>query len=52
MPIREARGPVVTLSDEEISELVEFLRALTDPRAVHLREDVPMRVPSGWPLAE
>jgi cytochrome c peroxidase len=40
----------VTLSEREISQLVDFLHALTDPAILDLRNDVPVAVPSGLPL--
>ncbi|RMG49031.1 MAG: cytochrome-c peroxidase [Acidobacteria bacterium] len=40
------------LSDEEIADLVAFLRALTDPRSLDLRWTVPERVPSGLPVRD
>ncbi len=40
------------LGDEQITQLVAFLRALTDPASIDLRLDVPVNVPSGLPLAE
>lgn len=40
------------LTDDEVSDLIVFLNALTDPRALDLRKTVPQRVPSGLPLAE
>ena len=40
------------LSQREFEALMEFLHALTDPRALDLRSDTPMAVPSGLPLAE
>lgn len=42
----------VALSEAEIAELVEFLHALTDPKMLDLRNDVPRSLPSGLPLAE
>jgi cytochrome c peroxidase len=42
----------VHLSDTEISLLIDFLHALTDPAMLDLRRDVPPSVPSGLPLAE
>jgi len=42
----------VPLSDAQVAELLEFLRALTDPSALDLRKLVPQRVPSGLPLDE
>lgn len=42
----------VSLSDEEVAELVAFLQALTDPTQIDLRRDVPKRVPSGLPIIE
>ncbi len=42
----------VDLTEAELSDLIEFLRALTDPSAQDLRAHVPPRVPSGLPLAE
>jgi cytochrome c peroxidase len=38
------------LSDQEIAEIVEFLEALTDPRAREMRTVAPSRVPSGLPI--
>lgn len=40
------------LSGREVADLITFLHALTDPRALDLRKTVPQRVPSGLPLAE
>ncbi|MGD1984744.1 MAG: cytochrome c peroxidase [Chromatiaceae bacterium] len=40
------------LSDRAVSQIVAFLRALTDPDSVDLRADVPSAVPSGLPLVE
>ena len=40
------------LSQREFEALMEFLHALTDPRALDLRSDTPMAVPSGLPLAD
>ena len=37
----------VSLSEEEIADLIAFLRALTDPSSVDLRSIAPMTVPSG-----
>jgi cytochrome c peroxidase len=42
----------VQLTDEQVAALVEFLRALTDPRSVDLRKDAPKKVPSMLTLAE
>lgn len=42
----------VTLSESDFQALMAFLQALTDPAAHDLRKDVPMRVPSGLPLAD
>ncbi len=40
------------LTDVEISELVAFLKALTDPSARDLTSLIPARVPSGLPVRE
>ena len=40
----------VELTDREVSQLIDFLHALTDPRMLDLRNDVPAAVPSGLPL--
>jgi cytochrome c peroxidase len=40
------------LSDDDVKNLLEFLRALTDRGSIDLRKDVPDAVPSGIPLAE
>lgn len=42
----------VALSDSETDQLISFLHALTDPRALNMTRDIPTRVPSGLPLAE
>jgi len=40
----------VVLTDQEIDDLIEFLRALTDPAMLDMRLDVPATVPSGFPV--
>ncbi|MHA7835886.1 MAG: cytochrome-c peroxidase [bacterium] len=40
------------LSERETDLLLEFLGALTDPSMLDLRSDVPLRVPSGLPIAD
>ena len=40
------------LSEKEFGYLMDFLHALTDPAAVDLRKNTPMRVPSGIPVAD
>lgn len=40
------------LSKRDFAYLIDFLHALTDPRMLDLRRDVPEQVPSGLPLAE
>jgi cytochrome c peroxidase len=40
----------ISLSDEDIVELVDFLHALTDPRMNDLRAVQPLEVPSGLPI--
>jgi len=42
----------LNLSEVEISELVAFLKALTDPSARDLTSLIPARVPSGLPVQE
>jgi cytochrome c peroxidase len=42
----------VDLTQKQVEELLAFLHALTDPRAFDLRNDVPMTVPSGLPVAD
>lgn len=42
----------VELSNQDVSNIVEFLHSLTDPAALDLRKTIPKRVPSGLPLAE
>lgn len=43
----------VRLRDREIDQLMDFLHALTDPRSLDLRNQVPWQgVPSGLPLAD
>ena len=44
--------PPANLSEREVSDLLDFLNALTDPSSIDLRRDVPRSVPSGIPLAE
>lgn len=45
-------GLLRRLSDQQFSDLMDFLHALTDPRSLDLRATVPMRVPSGLPVFE
>ncbi|HMW46881.1 MAG TPA: cytochrome c peroxidase [Cellvibrionaceae bacterium] len=42
----------IRLSDSEFKDLMGFLNALTDPKAVDLRKTVPKKVPSGATLAD
>ena len=42
----------VDLSGREFSDLIEFLHALTDRKAIDLRADTPTSVPSSLPLVE
>ena len=44
--------PSVDLSEREISQLMDFLQALTDPAMLDLRGDIPGSVPSGLPLGD
>ena len=41
-----------TLTDQEVSDLLDFLHALTDPAGIDLRGDVPRSLPSGLTLVE
>ncbi|RMH12188.1 MAG: cytochrome-c peroxidase [Planctomycetota bacterium] len=45
-------GRLIRLSDQQFSDLIDFLHALTDPASVDLRHTVPMSVPSGLPVFE
>lgn len=40
------------LTDEEVTDIVAFLRALSDPAAASLAGSVPARVPSGLPVGD
>jgi len=42
----------VTVSEDELSDLVEFLHALTDPASLDLGRHVPERVPSDLPVRD
>ena len=42
----------VSLSDEEVMLLTDFLQALTDPASLDMRATAPKWVPSGLPLAD
>ncbi len=42
----------IALSDDEVSALIAFLHALTDPASQDLTHLVPDRVPSGLPVAD
>ncbi len=44
--------PRIRLTPREFSALIDFLHALTDPHTVDLRNEVPMTVPSGLPVAD
>ena len=43
---------VTALNDEEVSQLISFLEALTDPMVHELGRIVPERVPSGLPVID
>ncbi len=47
----KSRTPIV-LSRLEISQLMEFMNALTDPGSLDLSGDIPASVPSGLPVAD
>ncbi len=40
----------INLTDQDLDDLTEFLKALTDPAARNLSSRVPQRVPSGLPV--
>lgn len=42
----------VSLTDQEVEDLIGFLRCLTDPGTIDLRRIAPMTVPSGLPVAD
>jgi cytochrome c peroxidase len=42
----------IVLSDREVADLVEFLHQLTDRTSLDIRNEVPMEVPSGLPVAD
>ena len=42
--------PHVNLTQSQFNDLMDFLQALTDPKMLDLRIDVPTRVPSGLPI--
>ena len=42
----------VSLTNEELEDLMDFLRALTDPASLDMRRDIPFSVPSGLPVAD
>jgi cytochrome c peroxidase len=59
-PVFDARNPVVLgygagqtridLTENEIADLIEFLRTLTDPRTLDMTALAPATVPSGLPV--
>lgn len=40
----------IPLTDKEVSQIIDFLHCLTDPRSLNLLRDIPPRVPSGLPI--
>ncbi len=44
--------PPIDLTDAEVSDLVAFLKSLTDPRSRDRSELIPERVPSGLPVSD
>lgn len=42
----------INLSDQEFSDLMEFLQSLTDPKALDQLSEIPENVPSGLPLRD
>lgn len=59
-PVFDRRNPVVLgrgagqtridLTDQQVADLIEFLKALTDPRMLDLADLAPQTVPSGLPV--
>ncbi len=45
-------APNPNIDDQDIQDIVAFLRSLTDPETIDLRHNVPSAVPSGLPLYE
>jgi cytochrome c peroxidase len=45
-------APPVSLTEAQIDHLIDFLHALTDPRALNLTRDIPWNVPSGLLIAD
>ena len=50
--IRANELPPTALSDQEVDDLLAFLRALTDPRSRDRSDLIPARVPSGLPVTD
>jgi cytochrome c peroxidase len=48
----ERRLRPASMTDEEVADIVEFLKSLTDPAAVDLSGDIPAAVPSGLPVSD
>ena len=44
--------PQVRLRDSEVSDIIDFLHALTDPSSLDMRRDFPTSVPSGLPIPD
>jgi cytochrome c peroxidase len=42
----------ISLTDKEVSQIIDFLHCLTDPRSLNLLRDIPARVPSGLPISD
>ncbi len=41
---------VLNLSNQQVADLIAFLEALTDPKALDLSQQIPATVPSGLPI--
>jgi cytochrome c peroxidase len=42
----------IEADERDVADVIAFLRSLTDPRAMDLGREVPVRVPSGLPVAD
>ncbi|WP_444893341.1 cytochrome-c peroxidase [Microbulbifer sp. TRSA001] len=50
--LREPLLRPANMSASEVSDIVEFLKALTDPNSLDLSENIPDSVPSGLPISD
>ncbi|MCO1336860.1 hypothetical protein MO867_21260 [Microbulbifer sp. OS29] len=50
--LREPQLRPVNMTPDDVADIVEFLKALTDPESIDLTDNIPYSVPSGLPIID